>query len=147
MKVILQQDVKGKGKAGDVINVSDGYARNFLLPRGLAVEATKGNMNTLKDEKRRAQEKEATADEQARALKERLEKMELKITAKAGENGRLFGAVTSKQLSETLKKQKIKVDKKNIQLDEPIRALGVTPVNIRLRPGITAKLRVHVVEE
>lgn len=147
MKVILQQDVKGKGKAGDVINVSDGYARNFLLPRGLAVEATKSNMNTLKEEKRRAQAKEAAADEQARSLKERLEQMELKIAAKAGENGRLFGAVTSKQLSETLKKQKINVDKKNIQLDEPIRALGVTPVNIRLRKGITAKLRVHVVEE
>lgn len=147
MKVILQQDVKGKGKAGDVINVSDGYARNFLLPRGLAVEATKGNMNTLHDEKRRAQEKEAAADEQARAVKARLEKMELKIAAKAGENGRLFGAVTSKQLSEALKKQKINVDKKNIQLDEPIRTLGVTPVNIKLRPGITAKLHVHVIEE
>lgn len=147
MKVIFQQDVKGKGKKGEIKNVSDGYARNFLLPKGLAVEATQGNVNALKDVKRREQAKEQELEAQARTLKDKLEQLDFKIPAKAGENGRLFGAVTSKQISEALKKQKLKVDKKQIQLDEPIRALGVTPVEIRLRAGITATLRVHVVEQ
>lgn len=127
--------------------MSDGYARNFLLPKGLAVEATQGNVNALKDVKRREQAKEQELEAQARTLKDKLEQLDFKIPAKAGENGRLFGAVTSKQISEALKKQKLKVDKKQIQLDEPIRALGVTPVEIRLRAGITATLRVHVVEQ
>lgn len=147
MKVIFQKDVKGQGKAGEVKNVSDGYARNFLLPKGLAVEATAGNVNILKDEKRRESEKEAAADAEAERTKKHLEQTELLIKAKAGENGRLFGAVTSKQLSEALKQQKIKVDKKKIQLSEPIRTLGVTRVDIKLRPGITATLSVHVIEE
>lgn len=147
MKVILRKDVKGKGKAGDMIEVSPGYARNYLLPKGLAIEATAGNVKALKDEERRRRKKEETKDARAKATKDRLEQMELKITAKAGESGRLFGAVTSKHISEALEKKDIKVDKKHIRLEEPIRHLGVTPVEMRLRPGITATLRVHVIEE
>ncbi|AQS57283.1 MAG: 50S ribosomal protein L9 [Novibacillus thermophilus] len=146
MKVIFRQDVKGKGKKGEIKEVADGYARNYLLPKGLAVEATRGNVNALEAEKRQQEKKEKMADDQARALKERLEQLDLKIPAKAGENGRLFGAVTSKQISEQLMKENIRVDKKNIQLKEPIRTLGVTRVEIKLRPKITATLNVHVVE-
>lgn len=147
MKVIFLKDVKGQGKKGEIKDVSDGYARNFLLRKGLAVEATPGNINALKDEKRRQQEREQEKDREAEALKDRLEQLDFKIAAKAGENGRLFGAVTSKHISDELKRHNMKVDKKKIQLDEPIRTLGVTPVEIKLRPGITATLKVHVVEE
>lgn len=147
MKVILQKDVKGQGKAGEVKNVSDGYARNFLLPRGLAVEATAGNLNALKDLKRKEQQKEQQDEQAARALKVKLEQFDCKIAAKAGENGRLFGAVTSKQIAEALKKQKMTVDRKKIVLSEPIRTLGVTQVAVKLYPGIQATLNVHVVEQ
>lgn len=147
MKVIFQQDVKGQGKKGEVKNVADGYARNYLLPRGLAVEATSGNLKALKEEKQREREKEQEADIQARALKQRLEQLDLEIKAKAGEKGRLFGAITSKHISDALKKQNITVDRKKVQLDEPIRTLGVTEVEIKLRPNITATMNVHVVEE
>lgn len=147
MKVIFKQDVKGQGKKGEVKNVADGYARNYLLPRGLAVEATPGNMKALKEAQRREHEKEQEADAQAHALKQRLEQLDLKIKAKAGEKGRLFGAITSKHISDELKEQNITVDRKKVQLDEPIRALGVTKVEIKLRPGITAVMNVHVVEE
>lgn len=147
MKVIFQKDVKGQGKKGEVKEVADGYARNFLLPRGLAVEATAGNLNALKAAKKKAQAKAEERKVQAEQLKSRLEALHLKIAAKAGDGGRLFGAVTAKRISEALKAHGVKVDKKDIQLEEPIRTLGLTPVVVKLHPSVTATVNVHVVAE
>ncbi|MBU8905779.1 50S ribosomal protein L9 [Desertibacillus haloalkaliphilus] len=147
MKVIFQQDVKGKGKKGEVKNVSEGYARNYLLPNNLAVEATSGNIKTL-DAKKKSQEKKAEQElADAKKYKEELEAITVEIKAKSGEGGRLFGAVSTKQIAETLKRMKKKVDKRKIMLDEPIRALGYTNVPIKIHPEVTATVKVHVVEE
>ncbi len=147
MKVIFLQDVKGKGKKGEVKNVSEGYARNYLLPNKLASEASAGNLKTLEvkkqGEERRAEEKL----NEAKAYKDELEKLTVEIKAKSGEGGRLFGAVTSKQIADTLAKMKKKIDKRKIELDEPIRALGYTNVPVKLHPEVTATIKVHVVEE
>jgi large subunit ribosomal protein L9 len=148
MKVIFQQDVKGQGKKGEIKEVSEGYARNFLFPRKLAVEATEGNLNAWKEMKRREEARQKQERQQAQALAEKLKDLQITIRAKAGEGGRLFGAVTSKQISEQLKQEHgLKVDKKKIQLEDPIRVLGVTRVPVKLHPEVTATVSVHVVEE
>ncbi|MFA8439033.1 50S ribosomal protein L9 [Pueribacillus sp. YX66] len=147
MKVIFLKDVKGKGKAGEVKNVADGYARNHLFPNNLAVEATKSNMQTLKAKQRSDEKKAQEAKQEAEQLKAKLEKLEVKLTAKAGESGRLFGAVTNKQIADELKKQNIKVDRRKIELAEPIRSLGFTKVPVKIHPDVTAIINVHVVEE
>ncbi|TMW72025.1 50S ribosomal protein L9 [Alteribacter natronophilus] len=147
MKVIFLQDVKGKGKKGEVKNVAEGYARNYLLKNNLAVEASKGNMKDL-EMKKESQNKKAEQElKDAEAFKEKLENTTVELKAKAGEGGRLFGAVTSKQIAETLKKMKMKVDKRKIELDEPIRALGYRNVDIKVHPKVTATVKVHVTEE
>jgi large subunit ribosomal protein L9 len=147
MKVIFLADVKGKGKKGETKNVSEGYARNYLLPNNLAVEATKGNLANL-EAKQKSQQKKADEElDQAKAYKEELEAMTVEIKAKSGEGGRLFGAISTKQIAETLKKMKKKVDKRKILLDEPIRALGYTNVPIKIHPEVIATVKVHVVEE
>lgn len=147
MKVIFVQDVKGQGKKGEVREVADGYARNFLIPRQLAIPATEGNLRNL----RKQQEEEAKKQEQQRQealqVAQKLENMVLTITAKAGEGGRLFGAVTAKQISDALAKQGLAVDKKKIELKEPIRQLGTTLVPVKLYPQVQATLRVQVQEE
>lgn len=147
MKVIFLKDVKGQGKKGDVKDLSEGYVRNFLLPQGLAKLASDGNLKTLEvqnasEEKRKAQEK---AD--AQALAKRLEEMTIVIKAKSGEGGRLFGAITSKQIAEALAAKGVKIDKRKIELDEPIRTLGVTQVPTKLHLEVKAKLNVQVSEE
>ncbi|MDR6225392.1 50S ribosomal protein L9 [Desmospora profundinema] len=148
MKVIFQQDVKGQGKKGELKEVAEGYARNFLLPRGLAVEASAGNINALKDQKRREAEQKQEQLEKARRLASELEKLEITLHTKAGDGGRLFGSVTSKQISQHLKQAHgIQVDKKKIQLDDPIRTLGVTNVPVKLHPKVTATLSVQVLEQ
>lgn len=147
MKVIFLQDVKGKGKKGEVKNVAEGYARNFLLKNNLAIEANSGNMKSLEKKQESEQKKADEEKQEAEALKEKLENMSIELTAKAGENGRLFGAITNKQIAEKLKKMKIKIDKRKIEMDEPIRSLGVTNVNAKLHPKVTATLKVHVTEE
>ncbi|GAB6934973.1 MAG: 50S ribosomal protein L9 [Bacillota bacterium] len=147
MKVIFLKDVKGQGKKGEVKTVSDGYARNYLIPRGLAVEATESNLKTLEAQKRSEAKRKAQELAEAKALAEKLEKTTVTIAAKAGEGGRLFGAVTSKQIAETLAKQGLAVDKKKILLDEPIRALGTVRVPVKLHPDVTVQLAVTVVEE
>ena len=146
MKVILLKDVKGKGKKGEVKKVSDGYARNYLFPNHLAQEATSGNMNALKAQENKAREKAEAEHAEALKLKETIEKMTVDLSAKSGEDGRLFGSVTSKQIAEQLKKQKIKVDKRKIELNEPIRTLGYTKVPVKLHHDVTAVVNVHVVE-
>ncbi|RNA68003.1 50S ribosomal protein L9 [Alteribacter keqinensis] len=147
MKVIFLQDVKGKGKKGEVKNVAEGYARNYLLKNNLAVEANSGNMKDL-EMKKESQNKKAQQElEEAEAFKDKLEKTTVEVKAKAGEGGRLFGAVTSKQIADTLKKMKMKVDKRKIDLDDPIRALGYRNVDIKIHPKVTATVKVHVIEE
>lgn len=149
MKVIFLKDVKGKGRKGDLKEVADGYARNYLLPRGLAVEANQGNLKTLKEQKRREEEKKQEEKRQAEELAEKLKAITLQIkTDKVGKNGRLFGSITSKQIREELKKQyHIEIDKKKIQLPEPIRTLGSTKITIKLHQEISVSLFVHVVED
>jgi large subunit ribosomal protein L9 len=148
MKVIFLKDVKGKGKKGEVKNFSDGYAHNFLLKNGYAVEATGGNVKVLEAQKNREQ-KDAAAELQAnKELKATLEELTVELTAKSGEGGRLFGSITSKQIAEELKKKhKIKVDKRKIELNDAIRALGYTNVPVKLHPEVTATVKVHVTEQ
>ncbi|MFF2889225.1 50S ribosomal protein L9 [Paenibacillus sp. NPDC057967] len=147
MKVIFLQDVKGQGKKGQVKDLSEGYVRNFLLPKGLAKLASDGNLKTLEvqtasEEKRKQKEKE-----DAQELGKRLEEMTIVVKAKAGEGGRLFGAITSKQIAEALAAKGVKIDKRKIELDEPIRTLGVTQVPVKLHPDVKAKLNVQTAEE
>ncbi|ARJ39039.1 50S ribosomal protein L9 [Sporosarcina sp. P26b] len=148
MKVIFLKDVKGKGKKGEVKEVSTGYAQNFLLKNNVAVEATPGNLSKLQGQKER-QKKDAAAElAEAKELKEQVEKLTVELQAKTGEDGRLFGSITSKQIGQALEKQnKIKVDRRKMELPEPIRALGFTNVPIKLHPDVTATLKVHVTEE
>ncbi|MDA1477007.1 50S ribosomal protein L9 [Bacillus sp. CLL-7-23] len=148
MKVIFLQDVKGKGKKGEVKNVADGYAQNFLIKKGLAVEATSANISTLEGQKKK--EKKAAAEElkQAKELKQKLEDMTVELSAKSGEGGRLFGSITSKQIAEELqKKHQLKVDKRKIELNDAIRSLGYTNVPVKLHPEVQATLKVHVKEQ
>jgi large subunit ribosomal protein L9 len=148
MKVIFLKDVKGKGKKGEVKNVADGYAQNFLFKQGLAVEATPANLKALEAQKNK--QKREAEEELARAkqLKEQLEQLTVELSAKAGDGGRLFGSITSKQIAEALQSQhNIKIDKRKIELNDAIRSLGYTNVPIKLHPEVTATLKVHVSEQ
>ncbi|SHH31043.1 50S ribosomal protein L9 [Tepidibacter thalassicus] len=148
MKVILLKDIKGTGKKGDVINVSDGYARNYLFPRNLAKEATKGNLKVLNDQKTAQRLREEREFEKAKELGKEMEKITLTLYSKAGEGGRLFGSVTSKDIAlELKKKHKIDVDKRKVLLDEPIRCLGARYVEIKIHPKVVTKIRVDVKEK
>ncbi|HUC93618.1 MAG TPA: 50S ribosomal protein L9 [Paenibacillus sp.] len=147
MKVIFLQDVKGQGKKGEVKNVSEGYARNFLLPKGLVKEASEGNIKTLEVQKSSEQKKKAQEKEEAQKLAARLNETTVVVKTKAGEGGRLFGAITSKQIAEALAAQGFTIDKRKIELDEPIRALGVTQVAVRVYPDVKATLKVQTAEE
>lgn len=148
MKVIFLQDVKGKGKKGEVKNVAEGYARNFLIPRGLAVIADESNMKQLKQQQKMESKRKEQEKEQAEQLAAKLEKITVNIPAKAGEGGRLFGSVTSKQVAEELQKQhRIKIDRRKLELPEPIRNLGVTQIPLKLHPEVTATVKVQVTEQ
>ncbi|WP_042147713.1 50S ribosomal protein L9 [Paucisalibacillus sp. EB02] len=148
MKVIFLQDVKGKGKKGEVKNVSDGYARNYLLKNNLAEEATSGNIKALEAQKRKSKQLEQQEKENAEQLKKKIESLEVTIKAKSGDGGRLFGSITSKQIADALNKDHgIKTDKRKLELDQPIRALGYTNVPIKLHPEVTGTVKVHVVEQ
>jgi large subunit ribosomal protein L9 len=148
MKVIFLKDVKGKGKKGEVKNVADGYAQNYLIKNGLAVEATEANLKTWEAKKRKEQKLAEQELEEAKKLKETLEKLTVELKAKAGEGGRLFGSITSKQIAEHLEGKKgIKIDKRKIDLKEPIRSLGYTKVPVKLHPQVTAELKIQIREE
>lgn len=147
MKVILLQDVKGQGKKGQLLDVSDGYARNFLLPRKLAQEATADNINTMKMNDKAAQEKRQKEREQALALSKVLKEMTLVVTAKGGGAGRLFGSVTNAEISDALEKQhKIQLDKRKIVLKEPIKNVGTYTVTCKLGYEVNADLTVEIRE-
>ncbi|BBO00428.1 MULTISPECIES: 50S ribosomal protein L9 [Sporolactobacillus] len=147
MKVIFLKDVKGKGKAGEIKEVSEGYARNYLLPKNVAVEANKGSLSMLNAQKKKQKERAENERNGAEALKAKIEKMTIELKAKSGEGGRLFGSITSKQIAQALKKADISIDKRKIDLPEPIRTLGFTDVPLKLHPKVLAKVKVHVTEE
>ena len=148
MKVIFLEDVKGKGKKGEVKDVPVGYAQNFLLKNKLAIEATPGNMSKLKGQQKRAEKDAAAELAEAKLLKEKLEAITVEMKAKSGEGGRLFGSITTKQIGDTLaKKEGIKVDRRRMDLPDAIRSLGYTNVPIKLHAEVTATLKVHVTEE
>ena len=145
MKVILNQDVKGKGKKGQLVEVSDGYARNFLLPKGLAKEASNTNINIMKGQNDAEAHRQQVALEEAQAQKEKMEAVEVVLTAKAGDNGKLFGSITSKDVAEALTMQHhIKIDKKKFVMQDGIKALGTTTVEVKIHQGVTGKLKVVV---
>jgi large subunit ribosomal protein L9 len=147
MKVIFLKDVKGKGKKGEVKNVADGYAHNFLLKQGLAVEANPSSISSLNAQKKKEEKLAAEELAEAKQLKAKIDEITVELTAKSGEGGRLFGSITSKQIAEELqKKHSIKVDKRKIELEDAIRSLGVTKVPVKLYPDVTATLNVHVKE-
>ncbi|MCQ2447299.1 MAG: 50S ribosomal protein L9 [Oscillibacter sp.] len=148
MKVILQQDVKGQGKKGEMVEVSEGYGRNFLLPRKLAIPATADAINTmnLKEKARKAEEARMKAEAEATA--EKLKECTVKLTAKAGNGGKLFGAVTTKEISEGLKAQfSLEIPKQKLVLDDPIKAFGSYQVKAKLGFEVVGTVKVSVVEE
>ena len=147
MKVILLEDVRGSGKSGDVVNVSDGYARNMLIPRGLAVEATPLNVKQLEKKKEAIAKKFAEDKAAALEMKKKLEEITIEVKTKAGKNGKVFGSVTSADIAEALQAQGFDVDKKKIQLDSPIKATGTTDVNVKLFTEVSGKVKVNVVSE
>ena len=148
MKVILKQDVKGLGKKDEMHEVSDGYARNFLLPKGLAVEANAANineMNTKKEAEKARKQKELA---KAKELAKEIGSITVVIKAKAGENGKLFGSITSKEIADKLKSDhNIEVDKRKIQLPDALKSLGTFELDVKLYPEVSAKLKVKIEQE
>ena len=148
MKVILLQDIRGQGKKGEMINVSDGYARNFLFPRKLAQEATADNINTMRMNDKAKREKEQRAREEAAAMSAKLRELTLTVLAKGGGAGRLFGSVTSQEISDALKAQEgLDLDRRKIVIEEPIKTVGLYTVKVKLGFGIDAPLKVDVKEQ
>ena len=146
MKVILQQEVKKLGKKGDVIEVSEGYARNYLLLQKLAIPATATNVNNASQKKASEELKVQQAVDEANLLAAQMSKVEVTISIKIGEGGKIFGSVTSKDIADALASQhKIELDKRKIELKDAIKAIGTYPVSIKLHPEISAKIQVHIV--
>jgi large subunit ribosomal protein L9 len=144
MKVILKENVDNLGRIGDIVKVAPGYARNFLLPKGLAIEATERNAKALEHAKRQLEYKRNKELEQARAFAARIGAVTLTVAHQAGEEGKLFGAVTSMELADRLKEQGIEVDRKKLQLAEPIKHLGEFEVAVKLTPEVSATFKVVV---
>ena len=148
MKVILKADIKGVGKKDEVVNASDGYARNFLFPKNLAVEANNENMSKLKAKQDSAKYQKGVEKEKAIEVADKLSKILLKIEVKAGENGKIFGGVSAKEIAQELSKEyKIEVDKKKIDLKETIKTLGVHNVDIKLFEGVVGNLKIDVISK
>ncbi|MBQ3854269.1 MAG: 50S ribosomal protein L9 [Anaerovibrio sp.] len=147
MKVILQKDIKNLGKKGDIVEVSDGYGRNFLLPKKAAVEATSNNVNVAKAQAGSAARKKAQDPDEAKLMAAQLSQVSVKISVKIGENGRLFGSVTGKDISDVLKKQhNIDIDKRKISLKEEITGTGTYEAVIKVHPEITSTIKIEVVK-
>ena len=148
MKVILKADIKGVGKKDEVINASDGYARNFLFPKNLAVEANAENMSKLKAKQDSNAFKKYTEKEEAKKLADKLTRIMVKVEVKAGENGKIFGGVSAKEIADNLEKQhSIKIDKKKIDLKETIKTLGMFTIEIKLYEGVVGKLKIDVISK
>ncbi|MCB0729407.1 MAG: 50S ribosomal protein L9 [Ignavibacteriae bacterium] len=147
MKVILRKNFDQLGKIGDLIDVKDGYARNFLLPRQIAYIATKGNIRALEEEKQQLAKKEVKELEAAKILAAELENVSITIPVKVGEEDKIFGSVTSQMIANALKEKNYNIDKRNIDLEEPIKALGIYSVNVKLHSEINAVVKTWVVRE
>ncbi|HET6566913.1 MAG TPA: 50S ribosomal protein L9 [Rhodothermales bacterium] len=147
MKVILKQDVENLGSQGDVVTVRDGYGRNYLIPRGLALTATRGAVQAHEEEQKQAGRKTAAQLEAAQSLAQRLESTEVVIRAKVGGEDRLFGSITSQQVAARLAQEGIEVDRRNVDLGEDIRRIGVYTATVKLHRDVTAQVKVHVVPE
>ena len=147
MKVILKDDVRNLGNMGQVVNVADGYARNYLVPRGLAVEASTKNIKSIEHEKRIIQEKAKKIKRSAEELSDSISKLTLVIKANAGEEGKLFGSVTTMDIAELLKNEGFEIDKKKISIEEPIKRLGTHTVNVKIHPEIITNVTVQVEQE
>lgn len=148
MKVILKQDIKNVGKKNEIINASDGYARNFLFPKNLAVEATPENMQKLNSQNQAKQYKKDLEKEKAQEIAKKLEKIMLEIKVQSGENGKIFGSVSAKEIAENLEKQyKIAIDKKKIEIKEPIKVLGTIVVEAKLFEGIVGKIKLNIISQ
>lgn len=148
MKVVFLKDVKGKGKKGEIKNVADGYAHNFLIKNGFAVEATSAALSAVEGQKKLTEKQAAQELADAKVFKEKLEAVTVELKAKSGADGRLFGSVTTKQIATALEKvHGMKVDKRKMELDDAIRTLGYTNVPVKLHQDVTATLKVHVTEE
>ena len=147
MKIILLEDVKSLGKKGELVNVNDGYARNYILAKKLGVEATPKNLNDLKLKKANEEKRAKEIYEEAAAFAERLSKMEVNVSIKAGEGGKIFGSVSSKEIAQAAQEQLgVELDKKKMRLPSPIKSVGTQMVPIRLHPKVTAQLKVNVRE-
>lgn len=145
MKVILLKDVKSLGKKGDLVDSKTGYARNYLFPRELAIEATKDNLKKWEEEQKSIKDKSKEEEAEALKLKEDIEKITIELKAKGGEGGRLFGSITSKDIGDALEKQaKITIDRRKIELKDNIKSAGITLVDVRVYPELTAQLKVNV---
>jgi large subunit ribosomal protein L9 len=147
MKVILRQNTEGLGQIGEVVDVKDGYARNFLIPRKFAYAALKGNIKALEEEKKTLSKKREQELAAAEKLAAELEKVSVTIPVQVGEEDRIFGSVTTQMISDALKEKGNEIDKRKIEIDEPIKALGIYSVSIKLHPSVNAKIKVWVVRE
>lgn len=147
MKVILRQNAEGLGQVGDVVDVKDGYARNYLIPRKIAYTALKGNIKALEEEKKTLSKKREQELSAAEALSAELEKVSVTIPVQVGEEDKIFGSVTTQMISDALKEKGHDLDKRKIEIDEPIKALGIYGVSIKLHPTVSAKIKVWVVRE
>lgn len=146
MQVILRKDVEKLGVAGDMVEVSKGYGRNYLFPRGLAIEASPKNLKVIEHEKRLIAERKKNTIRDAESFKKKLSETSVTVAMQAGEEDKLFGAVTSMDIAEALSKEGISIDKRNIILDEPIKRLGIYAVNVKVHPEVMAELKVWVVK-
>ncbi len=147
MKVILQQEVKKLGKKGDILEVSEGYARNYLIPQKLAIEATAATINAVKQQKAANELKEQRANDEARVLASQLAKISVKMPLKVGEGGKVFGSISAKDIAEAIQKQyDLAIDRRKIELKEAIKSLGAVKVTVRVHPEITGTIEVNVIE-
>jgi len=147
MKVILRKNFDQLGKVGDVVSAKDGYARNYLIPRGIAYQATEGNIRSLDEEKKQILKREAKDLEAAQNLANELEKVSVTIPVKVGEEEKIFGSVTTQMIADALQEKGFELDKRKIEITEPIKALGIYSVAVKLHPSVTAAVKTWVVRE
>jgi large subunit ribosomal protein L9 len=147
MKVILRKDAEKLGKIGEMITVKDGYARNYLLPRGIAYEATDGSLRQLEEERKQLERRNEKERKHAENLATQLEKISVTIKMKVGEEDKLFGSVTSQMIADALVEKEITLDKRHIELEEPLKALGIYDVPVKLSGGVSSKIKVWIVRE
>jgi len=147
MKVILRQNFESLGKIGEVVDVKDGYARNYLLPRGIAYAASKGNIRALEEEKKVVEKRSKQELAAAELLSSELEKISVTIPVQVGEEDKIFGTVTTQMIADALKEKEYDIDKRKIEIEEPIKSLGIYGVNIKLHPNVSTKIKVWVVRE